>query len=83
MSIVSSLGIDPDVAEWQQLAKCRSMPPELFFEVSEDNNSVFECVSQCCSLCPVKEQCIFAGISGKESGVWGGVLLDRGVIVKK
>ena len=33
---------------------------------------------QLCADCPIRAACLQAGIDGKESGVWGGVLLEFG-----
>jgi hypothetical protein len=34
-----------------------------------------------CSPCPGRQECLAAGLAGKESGVWGGVLLNYGTRV--
>lgn len=78
-NLVELLGVEPDVADWNSLAKCRHISPELFFELSEEDDQVMSSVQECCSLCPVQKQCLKAGANGKEYGVWGGVLFDRGV----
>lgn len=81
MNIVEALGVDPDFVMWQDLAKCRGMETDLFFDLAEEDPIVFDAAIKCCSLCPVRQQCEDTGIRDKECGIWGGNLLDRGLII--
>ena len=36
-----------------------------------------------CAGCPLRAACLQSGMQGKESGVWGGQLLDGGRVVKQ
>lgn len=80
-SYLDRAGIDPELVEWQSLARCRTLPCELFFEKAEDNPDVLNNVKMLCNNCPVQKLCYVAGIDGREYGVWGGVLLAKGVAV--
>lgn len=81
MAILDDLDISGEFFDWKSLAKCKHMPPDLFFEFSEEKPLVYASVQECCSLCPVNKQCLSSGLNNSESGVWGGQMLDRGKIV--
>ena len=78
-SLLELMGLDPDVVDWWQLAKCRNAPPEIFFDDYEENESIAMAVKDLCDGCPVKAACLANGITNKEYGVWGGVYLEKGV----
>lgn len=54
---------------------CVGVDPELFFPTSSAELAVAQRV---CSGCAMRDLCLTLGETRSESGVWGGVLLDRG-----
>lgn len=55
---------------WMARARCRDMPPEIFFPSDGAGVTVAQ---QYCAVCPVAGQCLdYALDNGIEHGVWGG-----------
>ena len=54
---------------------CVGVDPELFFPTSA---AELAAAQEVCSGCAVRDVCLALGETRGESGVWGGVLLDRG-----
>lgn len=86
MNLADSL-LDPDTIEWQSLALCSGVEFEdymqnPFFEAYETNENVAKSTDQMCLHCPVTKQCYEFGVNERETGVWGGIYLDRGKIDK-
>jgi hypothetical protein len=80
--ILSALGIDPEAAEWEDLALCPGMDPELFFDKYESSPSVARTIDNLCQSCPVKKMCFQEGIDNNEWGVRGGFFLINGKVDK-
>jgi WhiB family redox-sensing transcriptional regulator len=64
--------------QWQELATCRSVDPELFFyadmERGPEKDLKIKQAKQVCSTCPVIEQCrTFAIETRQDFGIWGGL----------
>jgi hypothetical protein len=85
MSILSEYQIDPEDFEWRKLALCQYLPDEeglnplrIMFEDFHDDADRAEAIKEMCRSCPVRKQCLEAGIDGKEYGVWGGEFLTNG-----
>lgn len=76
-SIFAALGLDEDELEWTDLALCRGMSTDLFYD-DYDNEQISHMVDEGCLSCPVIKQCALAGINNNETGVWGGVYLNAG-----
>lgn len=71
---------NPDM-KWQDYASCNGMDEtNLFFDHYESDEIIAMNTDQICTHCPVAKQCLEAGISGGEWGVWGGVYLVYGKI---
>jgi len=68
--------------EWQQHGACVGVDPELFAETGrrwdEADWTRMAWVARFCRPCPVRRQCLRWGMDNKESGVWGGLCLNRG-----
>lgn len=66
----------PIERNWQLLAACQSMDPDLFFPVSPVGRSL-EQVAEAkavCARCMVRRQCLaFALRTGQVHGIWGGL----------
>jgi WhiB family redox-sensing transcriptional regulator len=57
--------------EWQDLAKCRTTPVEMFFPPAEQEADDAKSV---CETCSVKDPCLeFAITAGERFGIWGGL----------
>jgi len=54
---------------------CVGVDPELFFPTSATELAAAQ---EVCFGCSVRDVCLALGEARSESGVWGGVLLDRG-----
>lgn len=54
---------------------CAESDPELFFPA---DNATLAAARRVCDGCPMRDTCLALAQARKESGVWGGVLLDRG-----
>lgn len=68
---------------WRSTAQCQHHPAALFDPVSQDELPSKRVVrvrvaGHICADCPSKTPCLIEGRAGKESGVWGGVLLNHG-----
>jgi hypothetical protein len=81
--------------KWSEDALCLGRDTAEFFDLYEnfgrdinDPDSVEDPeyranIDQFCQLCPVQSQCLATGVSKQESGVWGGVYLEKGKISKE
>ena len=81
-SILNNLGIDTEDFDWYDLAICRGMDTNLFYEKYELDANIAKNVDEMCFSCPVMQMCYKAGIENNEYGVWGGVYLSSGSIDK-
>lgn len=68
---------------WRERAACQHHKPELFNPITHAEPIHRRVVrvrvaAAVCNGCPVKAPCKQAGKKGRESGVWGGVLLQNG-----
>lgn len=60
-------------------ALCLDTDPELFFD---PRPAVLEQTKQVCAPCPLKQECLAGAIQRAEPwGVWGGEILDAGVVM--
>ncbi len=58
-----------------------TVDPAVFFPETPEQLAVARAV---CSTCPLTEQCLAGALAaGTSDGVWGGVLLERGAIVRE
>jgi hypothetical protein len=76
--VLSVLGIDLEELEWQDLALCRDLETNLFYDDYESDESVAKTVDQACFSCPVQAQCLEWAVRNNEWGVWGGIYLTAG-----
>lgn len=60
--------------EWRLSAACRGLGPDLFFPLKEEgvDNHGNEAKEICCD-CPVRIECLDAGVRNNEEGIWGGI----------
>lgn len=78
VSILEILGLDPEDIEWHDLAQCRGMDRELWFDKYEADEKIAMMTDEVCLSCPVLQECLTAGIDNGEHGCWGGVFLSSG-----
>jgi hypothetical protein len=81
-SILSNLGVDEEDFDWYDLAVCRGMDTNLFYDKYEADPNIAKNIDEACLSCPVIAVCYKAGQENDESGVWGGVYLTSGSIDK-
>lgn len=72
------LGLDADDLEWQDLSICVGQDVARFYEKYEASPRTAKITDQMCLSCPVRKECLQAGIENNEWGVWGGVYLENG-----
>ncbi|MBX6370704.1 MAG: WhiB family transcriptional regulator [Acidothermus sp.] len=59
---------------------CVQGDPDLFFAESLDE---IEAAKALCRRCPVRRECLEAALARREAcGVWGGELLENGVVIQ-
>lgn len=76
--VLAALGIDPEDFDWQELALCRNMETNMFYDEYESDEQVAKIVDDVCLSCPVLAQCLQRGTEKSEWGVWGGIYLSSG-----
>jgi hypothetical protein len=81
-NILNDLGIDEDSFVWQDLAVCRGLDTNLFFEKYELDINIAKGIDEACLSCPVLKMCYDSGVKNNDYGVWGGVYLNSGSIDK-
>ena len=68
---------------WNSRAACIGAAPELFdppgLSGRDEYRQGLDRAKKICADCPVRQQCLDTAVTDKLSGVWGGVLLERGV----
>lgn len=57
--------------DWQELARCREVDPELFYPEKSDHLSGWA-AKRICQSCEVKAECLKAGMDDPY-GIWGGL----------
>jgi transcription factor WhiB len=77
---LADLGIDAERFTWQDLAACKNMDVNLFFDRYEKEPRVAKQVDQICLHCPVIEECFNDGQYREEMGVRAGFYLVRGEV---
>jgi hypothetical protein len=77
-SVLDALGIEPDDLVWQDLAVCDGLELSRFYEGYETSERTAKLTDQICLSCPVRKECLSAGIENSEYGVWGGIYLTAG-----
>jgi len=69
-------------SDWEQLARCRSVDPELFFPIVETKRCRPSQQSQIaiaiCGGCAVRAECLEKALTTHEEfGIWGGLTSDQ------
>jgi hypothetical protein len=68
---------------WKNKAACLGENVDDYFDNYEEDVELRSVVDQVCRECPIKKMCFAAGVSGKETGVWGGVYFEQGNISRE
>lgn len=76
--LIRELGLEEDSLKWYQLAACKNMDINYFYDSYEADQETARQIDQMCLHCPVISYCYDEGVSNKEKGVWGGVYLNLG-----
>lgn len=79
-SILNDLGLDSEDFKWTDLAICRGMDTNLFFDKYEIDINIAKNIDEACLNCPVISYCYESGVDNSDHGVWGGVYLNSGSI---
>lgn len=69
--------------KWSKNASCLDFDTDLFFDKYEEDETIASTIDILCQKCPVQRECLAAGVSNHEWGVWGGVYLENGKISKE
>jgi hypothetical protein len=69
--------------DWKNKGSCVGHDVNLFFEKYEENEQLRPAVEKLCAGCPIARTCFAVGISQKETGVWGGIYLEKGKISRE
>lgn len=81
-NILNDLGINRDEFEWYDLAVCRGMDTNLFFDKYESDVNIAKNIDEACMMCPVSKMCYESGVENNEYGIWGGIYLNSGIVDK-
>lgn len=68
---------------WKSKALCLGEDTNDFFDTYEEDIDSRSLIDNICMECPVRNICFASGVSGKETGVWGGIYLDQGEISRE
>lgn len=77
-SLLEELGLDENTLSWHQLAACKNMPLDLFYETYEEDVEIAKAVDERCLSCPVMKECLLDAVENKDSGVRGAIFLNNG-----
>lgn len=81
-SILNDLGVSEDDFQWWDIAICKGMDTNLFYDKYESDVQTAKSIDEACLSCPVIRVCYENGVNNNEYGVWGGVYLNSGSIDK-
>ena len=68
---------------WKEKALCLGEDTDDFFDTYEEDVESRSLIDNICAQCPVRKICFASGVSGKETGVWGGIYLEQGDISRE
>ena len=81
-NILNNLGIEKEDFQWYDLAICRGMDTNLFYDKYEVDSNIAKNIDEMCLSCPVVSMCFESAQENNEYGVWGGVYMTAGSIDK-
>lgn len=68
---------------WKKKALCLGEDTNDFFDTYEEDIESRSLIDKICMECPVRKICFASGVSGKETGVWGGIYIEQGDISRE
>ena len=68
---------------WKKKAACLGEKVDDYFDNYEEDVELRSVIDKVCRECPVRKICFATGVSGKETGVWGGVYFEQGDISRE
>lgn len=77
-SLLDELGLDEQTLSWYQLAFCKGMDLDLFYEQYEADAELAKAMDDVCLSCPVLKDCLLKAIDDKDYGLRGGIYLNAG-----
>jgi hypothetical protein len=80
--LFEKLNLDPDRFVWQDIALCKGLDFNIFFDQYEEDPVHAKTVDSMCLSCPVIKNCYLEAIDNNETGVWGGIYFSNGAIDK-
>ncbi len=83
LDVLQEIGIDIDDLEVHDLALCKGMDLNMFYDSYEFDRQVAANTDQVCLSCPIMAQCLAEGMENNLWGVWGGIYLTNGKVDKK
>lgn len=78
LSVLDALGLDSEDIDWRDFVICAGQNIRMFYEGYESSLRTAKLTDEMCLSCPVRKQCLQAGVENGEYGVWGGVYLTAG-----
>lgn len=60
---------------WEKAACRGHRDPDLWFPATD---AEYDKARAVCDSCPIQDACLATGMTAKEDGIWGGLLLDKG-----
>lgn len=70
--------LDDTELKWYNLAVCQGMKLKWFYEDYEADPVFATTMDSICMSCPVRALCLREAVERGETGLWGGVYLDKG-----
>lgn len=82
MNLFEAMGIDSENFTWEELASCRNMEVNWFYDDYENDPVIAVNAEKLCYNCPVIRACAEKGMDDKEEGLWGGIYWSNGKVDK-
>lgn len=77
-SLLELLGLDEATLSWHQLAFCKGMSLNWFYEGYEDDEELAKAMDEICLSCPVMNECLMEATDNKDFGLRGAIYLNNG-----
>lgn len=84
-SLLEELGLDEQTLSWHQLALCsgrttntEGMSLNWFFDDYEADEELAKAMDEVCLACPVMKDCLMDAFDMKDTGLRGGIYLNKG-----
>lgn len=77
-SLIELLGLDEHTLSWHQLAFCKGMELDWFYDGYEADEELAKAMDEVCLSCPVMKECLMEGTDNKDYGLRGAIFLNNG-----